>query len=139
MCAINVGMIDVVSERIVRRNTLIDLIKQKYPGKTGKLFLCADFERHSSRFLQDSTFHYFFGIDEPAVVAMQDINAYVLNWFTPSYATDRNVWCVPTHDAELLATLGVEKVEVMGDAVRGYSFNPWCVEAQVKKIGRAHV
>ncbi len=128
----NVGMLDSVSERTLRRSTLVEIVKQKYSSKTGTLLFLADFERSMSRFVQDSSFYYFFGIEEPAIVALQSLTEHDLTWVIPAYGTDRGTWCASTYNAELLATMGVKKVALMGDVVRGYSLDPWCIESSVK-------
>jgi len=110
-------------QRVVRRKALIDAIRSAYPDKEGSLLLCAGFEREREPFFQDSSFHYFVGIEEPALVFYQSLNGDPL-LYEPQYANDRSVWLPGKKDEKILQQVGIRKIEFLGKPVPGYSMDP---------------
>ena len=127
----DVTLLDVTAERVLRRKTLVQLVQECYPDKKGSLLWVAGFERDTCLFNQDSDFYYFFGIEEPAVVAIQSLEESGIEWCVPDYAIDRSVWCSTTYDASMLVALGVDKIAFLGKKVSGYSLDAWCTEEHV--------
>ncbi len=115
----------------VRRASLIKLIKEEYAGKEGALVLCAGFERDREPFFQDSSFLYFVGLEEPALVLYQPLDAQAV-LYEPAYATDRSVWLPVKKDAALLTAAEIVEELPLGDAVPGYSTEPLVSELAVK-------
>lgn len=120
----DVTALDESINRIERRKALIELIKETYPDKTGVLLLCSGFEQVRHPFYQDSTFEYFVGLQEPAVMLYQPLNE-AATLFTPSYSVERSAWLPETYDAERLTAIGIEKIETMGAPILGYSTGPF--------------
>ncbi len=120
-------------EHVERRRNLLALIKDKYPQKSGSLFLCAGFERDREVFYQDSSFHYFFGLQEPAVMIYQPLGGETF-LYTPDYTIDRNAWLPETMDAELLTALSVDKIEKLGKPVAGYSTGPFFTKEALENL-----
>ena len=52
----NVMPMNETGERVERRRTLIEFIKETYPEKTGSVFFVGSFEQERHQFYQDSTF-----------------------------------------------------------------------------------
>ncbi len=122
-----------VQQCVVRRTALIEAVKATHPGKKGALLLCAGFERDREPFFQDSSFFYFVGIDEPALVLYQDLFKEAV-LYEPAYATNRSVWLPVKKDAALLAAGGIVQELPLGEPVRGYSTDPFVSEAVVREL-----
>ena len=113
-----------MAQRVVRRKELIEKIRVLYPEKEGVLLLCAGFERDREPFFQDSSFHYFVGIDEPALVLYQPLAGGAV-LYEPYYSTDRSIWLPVKKDAKTLQEVGITKTLLLGKAVAGYSSDPF--------------
>ena len=90
-----------------------------YTEKSGALLLCAGYERDREPFFQDSSFHYFVGVDEPSLIFYQPLSAEPV-LYEPHYATDRSVWLPLKKDAKILQQVGIQKTEFLGKPVPGY-------------------
>jgi len=121
---VNKKITNEMTQRVVRRQELIEKIRFLYPEKEGALFLCAGFERDREPFFQDSSFHYFVGIDEPALVLYQPLTGSAV-LYEPHYATDRSMWLPVKKDAKALQEVGIAKTSFLGKAVSGYSSDPF--------------
>ncbi len=122
-----------IAQRVVRRQELIEKIQILYPEKEGALLLCAGFERDREPFFQDSSFHYFVGIDEPAVVLYQPLTGSAV-LYEPHYATDRSIWLPIKKDAKRLQEAGITKTAFLGKAVAGYSSDPFFSQESVELL-----
>ncbi len=118
------------AQRVIRRQELLENIRALHPEKQGALFLCAGFERDREPFFQDSSFHYFVGIDEPALVLYQPLEGGAV-LYEPHYATDRSVWLPLKKDAKMLQEVGISKTAFLGKAVAGYSSDPFFSQESV--------
>ena len=112
-----------LQQRVVRRKALLEKIRETYLDKQGTLLLSASFEREREPFVQDSSFFYFVGIEEPGLVLCEEVGGDAV-LYEPSYATDRSVWLPVQKNKELLAAVGIKKEEFLGKAVPGYSAEP---------------
>ena len=86
------------------------------------VLLVAGFEEQRSRFLQDSTFYYFTGCNEPgAVCLLHPDGTSVL--YIPQYATNRAQWIPGALEADdqTAERFGFEKIEYLGAACKGYT------------------
>ncbi len=122
--------LNIVAERIERQKNLKALIKESHGGKNGIIFLSAGYEREREQFYQESSFEYFVGIQEPAVIFYQPLDALnVLNdsttLYVPQYTIDRTVWLPTLYDEEKLAVVGIEREEPFGEKIPGYSTSPF--------------
>ena len=52
----------------LRRKDLVARIREAHPEQPGLIVLFAGFENELHRFLQESSFYYFTGLDEPALM-----------------------------------------------------------------------
>ena len=130
---VNKKITNEMAQRVVRRQELIDKIRVLYPEKQGVLLLCAGFEREREPFFQDSSFHYFVGIDEPALVLYQPLTGSAV-LYEPQYATDRSIWLPVKKDAKMLQEVGITKTEFLGKAVAGYSSDPFFSQESVELL-----
>lgn len=130
---VNKKITNELAQRIVRREQLLRLIREFHPGKEGALFLCAGFERDREPFFQDSSFYYFVGIDEPALMFYQSLEGKAIV-YEPYYATDRSVWLPLKKDANLLQEVGVSKTVFLGSPVAGYSSDPFFSHKSVQVL-----
>lgn len=88
------------------------------------VLLIAAFEESRYRFLQDPTFYYYTGVNEPgAACIINPDGTSVL--YIPQYATHRAQWIPGSLQAneQTAEQLGFEKVEHLGERVRGYSLS----------------
>jgi Xaa-Pro aminopeptidase len=89
------------------------------------IVLCAALEPKNSRFVQDSTFYYFTGLNEPgAVLCIEGDGTERL--FVPRYNGMRAQWVsheITVHDSPAL--YGVDSILYQGDYVGGYSLYPF--------------
>ena len=122
-----------MAQRVIRRQELIEKIRVLHPQKEGALLLCAGFERDREPFFQDSSFYYFVGIDEPALVLYQSLTGSAI-LYEPQYATDRSVWLSVKKDAKMLQEAGITKTAFLGKAVAGYSSDPFFSQESVEQF-----
>ena len=99
-----------------RRKELLSNLKKSYPEtKRGMFILCAGIEDERYRFVQDSNFYYFTGINEPGTVLTVDFDGREI-LFLPSYGKNRDQWI--EKDEQLSR---FENIESLGDACSGYT------------------
>jgi Xaa-Pro aminopeptidase len=110
---------------IKNRQVLVERIKCAYPNRRGSVFLWAHFESQASSFVQDSTFYYFSGIDEPGVVMRIELDG-TTTLFIPRTQVDRGQWVADALDVSesCAKRLGVDHIAYLGDACQGYSLSP---------------
>lgn len=108
-----------------RRKALIETIKQMHPQtKRGLIVIWAAFERDGYAFRQDSSFYYLTGSNEPGIALTIDMNGEAVV-YVPRYRDSRAQWvisgveCTPA----CAQTLGVDRIEYLGDEVKGYSIS----------------
>jgi Xaa-Pro aminopeptidase len=89
------------------------------------IVLCAALEPKNGRFVQDSTFYYFTGIDEPgAVLCIEGDGATRL--FVPRYNGMRAQWVAYEISAESDASIyGIDSIVYQGDVVGSYTVYPF--------------
>jgi len=133
----NVMPMNETGERVERRRTLMEFIKETYPEKTGSVFFVGSFEQERHQFYQDSTFEYFFGLQESALMVYQELNGKTI-LYEPNYTMDRSVWLPINFDEVHLSELAIDVVEKLGQKINGYStgpfFTPEQLECLIKKI-----
>jgi Xaa-Pro aminopeptidase len=108
-----------------RRQQLLNAIKQTYPQKSGLILLFASFEPGRTRFRQDSSFYYYTGLEEPGVVLALDFSGETV-LYVPAYGDARTKWVssdVYTASKENLSAWGIDRIEKLGAACKGYEFS----------------
>jgi Xaa-Pro aminopeptidase len=107
-----------------RRTRLIAAVKEKYGVTKGVILLSAGFELDRCVFRQESSFYYFTGISEPAVVLCLSLDGHEV-LYVPRFATARSQWVQPAINGPAdAAAYGVERIAYLGAEVPGYSFRP---------------
>lgn len=119
-----------------RRDQLVERIKaNKKPDQSGIIFLIAAFEKKQSRFIQESSFYYFTGIQEPGAMIVIDLEG-KSTLFIPNTGNERAQWV----HAELpliqdnAAALGFDYIKELGDKIETYMFSPLFSSASIKNI-----
>lgn len=109
-----------------RRVKLVESIRQLYPDGTGYVVLPAAFECDSTNFMQDSTFYYYTGINEPGLVLVLDLEG-AAKLFIPSYTSNRSSWVMSELDdiEQGVESWGFDTIEILGDKILGYQTRPW--------------
>lgn len=120
---------DVVSmneamEKVERRRLLLASIIKTYPGIEGVILIGAGFENERDQFYQDSTFEYFFGLQEPALISYQELDGKTV-LYAPAFTVNRSVWLPEKFDEESLAALMIDEVKPLGRPISGYSTGPF--------------
>lgn len=109
-----------------RRENLLAKIRQFHDTQEGVVVLFSGFENPRYNFLQDSTFYYFTGINEPGVVLVVDLeNNSTL--YMPQYARDRSEWVTVEQDYHAYS---IDKVAFLGASCDGYSTSPYFKEQE---------
>ena len=100
------------------------------------ILLCAASEASNSRFVQDSTFYYFTGINEPgAVLCIEGDGTERL--FVPQYNGVRAQWV--SHEITVYddpAIYGVDGIAYQGEAVAGYTVRPFIQTGMYRDLFR---
>lgn len=125
--------INIVAERIERQKKLKDLIKKCHAGKDGVILLSAGYEKEREQFYQESSFEYFVGLQESAVVLWQELNGSAF-LYSPHYGVDRAAWLPISYDEERLATLEIESVELFGEKIAGYATGPFYTKESLSNV-----
>lgn len=113
-----------------RRLELIKKIKEKFNANEGLVLLFAGFEEERLKFIQDSSFFYYTGLNEPGIVLAFDLNNEAII-FVPKFKGNRENW-VKTE--ETYENYGIQKREYLGDVVEGYSINPYFQKNQISNL-----
>ena len=94
-------------------------------GHRDTIILCGALEPSNGRFVQDSTFYYFTGLDEPgAVLCIEGDQTERL--FVPRYNGMRAQWVSHEITTDMHPSqYGVDAIEYQGDVVGGYSIRPF--------------
>ncbi|OGB84342.1 hypothetical protein A3F66_04675 [candidate division TM6 bacterium RIFCSPHIGHO2_12_FULL_32_22] len=108
-----------------RRQKLVE----KISAKSGKILLFSGFEQERTKFVQDSSFYYFTGINEPGIVLLIDIATFKSTLLVPKFATNRADWVIQENLVD-----SVDDQDFLGDEIRGYSIKPFFNEATYRNL-----
>lgn len=117
----------------LRRQALIDQIRQDHEQKDGVLILFADFEHERYRFLQESSFYYYTGIQEPGTAAL-------IHWdqtatlFIPQCSINRSIWVADTIELNEAQERGFDTIRYMGQKTSGYQLHQFFTDAEYETI-----
>lgn len=119
----------------LRREKLLELIKNKYPQITnGAIVLFANFEHPSREFIQDSSFYYYTGIEEPGSVLYLSLDSSSI-LFIPNFGNNRAHWIVSTLDANSKAKeFEFDEIKILGEQIKGYEFYPFFSKAEYSNL-----
>lgn len=113
------------STYIQRRTALVSAVKVAHPQFTGPIVIAAACEDDRYRFLQESTFYYFTGLNEPGAVLVLELDGSA-TLFIPSFTTDRSRWVASECmvKPELANTYGFKAILPAGKPRPGYFVSP---------------
>lgn len=116
---------------ILRVKDLLARLKKAYPDKEGKIVFFAGLETEEKRFLQESSFYYFTGLQEPALVLTVDLNGYK-TLYVPNCMQERAKWVVsPLEiDATYAKKIGVDEIKLLGSTCVGYQMHPFFAQSE---------
>lgn len=114
------------SMHAARRDELLALVKKKHLDvKQGAIVLFAGIEQDCMPFRQDSSFYYYTGMQEPAMVLFIELSGKT-TYFVPQFTSNREQWVesagVTQEHAEQLEC---DLIEHLGDPCAGYQVNPF--------------
>ena len=114
------------SVHAMRIKDLIAAIRAQHPNKKGLVFLSANFERDTLPFHQDSSFFYYTGVKEPGAALCVDSDGKAV-LYIPRFAGNRAQWVNnPLNtSAESAKTVGVSRIEWLGEELPGYQVGPF--------------
>ena len=117
-----------------RRKNLITLLKQHH-APSGSVLLFAGFENHKEKFLQESSFFYFTGLTEPALAMVLDVHSETTTLYIPAFKGVRSQWVsgAIALDSDP-QSVGCDAIVALGDAVSGYSLQPYSTMDAYKNL-----
>lgn len=119
----------------LRRKDLLSSIKQTFPDKDGLVVLFAGFENESRQFIQESSFYYLTGINEPGVVLVMDLQGNA-TLYTPKFDEARSKWIA--NSEQLTQTnskqFALNEIKSLGSECKGYQFSPFFEQAQYQEL-----
>ena len=111
-----------------RRKKLIEKVRSTYADKQGAIVLFAGFEYERNRFRQESTFYYFTGLHEPAVVLIMHTDGRQV-LYLPNFGKERHKWVSVSVDVTSNPNdFGLTEITYLSEEVKGYSYSPFFAE-----------
>lgn len=120
----------------MRRNELVNSVQAQHPSKKGVILLIAGFEHERWRFLQESTYFYFTGLNEPATVVLLDFVG-GSDLYIPQCGVDRATWIAcdtVALEQKNSALLGFNHIEYLGQKVAGYQMHAFFSPAEYEHL-----
>ena len=108
-----------------RRDALFELVKEEHAAFSGQIILFAPTDQSSKSFVQDSSFYYFSGMQEPASAMVVRASEHV--FYMPAYSDMRNQWVAsPVQITEsYLQSLGFDALQVTGQLYNSVHVYPY--------------
>ncbi len=102
-----------------RRQALMRRIRKSHPNvQRGALLLIANFEKDAERFVQESSFYYFTGINDAAVIMLIEFDQSIekTTLFVPQFCLDQKTWTGASVEKyfSLCAELAIDEVVYLG-------------------------
>jgi len=122
---------------IERRQQLLKILQETYPGQKGLILIAAGFEQSRYSFRQDSTFYYLTGIEEPAAALTLSEEGSTV--WVPQYSSSRAQWVSQVIDSAMFARekVGIDTVKTLGQTVAGYTLKPYTLEKEYEQLLQA--
>lgn len=119
----------------LRVQDLMNNVKELHPEKKGTIVLFAGFEDDRYQFAQESSFYYFTGIQEPAVVLTIDLDGHKV-LYVPNCIEERAKWVVSPLQLtqEYAKQIGVDEVRLLGSSCSGYQMHPYSSESEYSSL-----
>lgn len=119
----------------LRRKDLLADVKEQHPDKNGVIVLLAGFENEEHRFVQESSFYYLTGLDEPAVALVIDMQGKT-TLYVPNCLKERAKWVVaPLEVTDAYAKkIGVDAIKLLGTTCAGYQMHPFFPQSEYEQL-----
>jgi Xaa-Pro aminopeptidase len=121
-----------VKEYGQRRQALVHAVHERYKDK-GPIVLFSGFEKSRTAFSQESSFYYFTGLDDTALVIILDEDKTTL--LVPNYDKDskRPIWADYAITPKKAQKVGLTNYEFLGDEVNRYGVGPFAYKTAYYK------
>jgi len=108
-----------------RRQELIASVRKQYPDLVGSIVIFSRFEHGRHRFLQDSSFYYLTGVQEPGAALLLALDG-AATLYIPAFTTRRAQWVdnAMSNDQKTAEELGFVGINYLGDPQPGYEACP---------------
>ena len=118
-----------------RRKRLLEHLKKAYPSvECGAIMLFGACESGRVLFRQDSSFYYFTGIEEPAVILVIDFSGKT-TLFVPQFKQNRAAWVMAsTHISPEKHDILCDQVVYLGGPVAGYQMPRGCDKESYRTV-----
>lgn len=119
----------------LRRKDLVARIRETYPNQNGLVVLFAGFETEIHRFLQESSFYYFTGLNDPALVLTIDMQGKT-TVYVPNCLAERAKWVTLTLDTSPACAkkIGADAIVCLGQECSGYQMHPFFPKEQIAHL-----
>ena len=111
-----------------RRQELLERVNKKYAdlSQESVIALFASFENEQTAFVQESSFFYYTGLQEPGLVLTIERDGTTFLWH-PNYKSHRSAWLhsVVELTDENVQRLGCDQIKLLGQEVDGYQAGPF--------------
>jgi Xaa-Pro aminopeptidase len=104
-------------------------------SKEGFILLIGAFDVGYQQFIQDSSFYYYTGIEEPGCILLIELDGKT-TLYIPQYKEQRSKWLTGTLDihAQAQYSFACDYIAYLGEACRGYQPTPLFSEQEYKTI-----
>jgi Xaa-Pro aminopeptidase len=108
-----------------RRDALVTLVKAEHAAFSGPIMIFAPCDNPQGVFVQDSSFYYFSGIQEPAAVMIFDHGQQ--NFYRPAYTAMRDAWVASpvAMNENYIQSLGFDTLQTTGQSVDAIHIYPY--------------
>ena len=115
-----------------RCNSLIELLK-KDGNSSGAVLLFSNFEDHTAKYKQESSFRYFTGLNEPASVFMLKLDGTATLYF-PETSGERRKWLPCVDETSKPTDFGLGAIKPLGKKIKGFELDPFFAEDEVNNL-----
>jgi Xaa-Pro aminopeptidase len=108
-----------------RKNFMANVCQENPNVKNGVILLFADFENDRNSFIQESSFFYLTGVNEPGAVLFLYLDGRGV-LYIPSYAENRKKWVgvdIEANEQEA-KKIGFDEIKFLGNESKGYFIQP---------------
>ena len=119
----------------LRRKDLVARIREAHPNQNGLVVLFAGFEDELHRFLQESSFYYFTGLNEAGLMLTIDMKGRT-TVYVPNCLAERSKWVTLTLDTSdaCAKKIGADAIRLLGHECPGYQMHPFFPKEQIAHL-----
>ena len=117
-----------------RRNRLIALVNESHALKDGEIVLFAPCDDPCQSFVQDSSFYYFSGLEEPASVMTLSNDSH--DYYLPNYSDSRSKWVYSSTvvTEKKVQDIGFDRLLKTGDLISDIHVYPYFNQEYYKNV-----